>query len=177
MDLNGLIDVTQIVPFINKGTSSVPQWIQIKKGTSFSLALNPEIKEFKFISSKTSQEEVTGYKPNLPQSLVMFKGEDDYEFFFNLLFHLPIGSKAHKEALLVFYQEKGKDSDAKDVYKAWITDCVIKLNQLDASNNQSIDFDMAFNSVIQGAVSLETGSPVFTKGSWEQSSNVFTADI
>ena len=75
MDIGSLINRTKIAPFINRGTESVPDWLQLKKSTSFNLSLNPVTKTYSFISEENEVEEITGYKPSLPQEIVMFKGE------------------------------------------------------------------------------------------------------
>lgn len=171
-----LVTKNQIVPFINgnkPGTGGLAKWVQIKKGTTFTLATNPQIKTYDFISSESPEEEIVGYKPSLTQSITMFKGEDDYQAFFDMLFDRPVGGQAHRDVLLAFYQEAGTNAEDETVYKAWKVDSLVKVNQMDTVN-ESIDIDLAFNRIETGSVSLKTGVPVFTKGSW--SGTVFTAD-
>lgn len=171
--MKGLVKKTQIVPFINLGTKSAPEWRQIKKSTSFTLAMNPQSKTYDFISSDNPEEEITGYQPSLAQSITMFKGEADYQAFFDMLFKRPTGGGAHRDVLIVFYQENGK-LGSDDVYKAWLVDSMVKLNQLDTVN-ESIDVDLAFNQITIGAITLTSGTPSFTAGSWE--GDVFTAGV
>ena len=85
--MGDLVKKTKIVPFINTGTSETPKWTQIKKSTSFTLTMNPQTKTFDFISSETPQNEIDSYQPSLAQSITMFKGEDDYETIFDMLFN------------------------------------------------------------------------------------------
>lgn len=176
--MGDLVTKTKVVPFLNIGTTAAPSWLQLKKTTAFTLSLNPQVKTFDFISSETPQEEVDSYQPSLSQSLVMFKGEDDYETIFNMLYELPTGEKAKKEALIVFYQESGTDSENKEVFKAWKLDALVKLNQMD-SVNETIDFDLSFSNRKTGAVSVTTSEDgtknvTFTSGKWSKS--VFTQD-
>lgn len=105
--MGDLIKKTKIVPFINTGTSEAPVWTQIKKSTSFTLAMNPQTKTFDFISSETPQNEIDSYQPSLAQSLTMFKGEDDYEAIFDMLFARSTGADAHRDTLICFYKEQG----------------------------------------------------------------------
>lgn len=105
--MGDLIKKTKIVPFINTGTSEAPAWTQIKKSTSFTLSMNPQTKTFDFISSETPQNEIDSYQPSLAQSITMFKGEDDYEAIFEMLFNRATGADAHRDALICFYKEQG----------------------------------------------------------------------
>src|SRR5574344_543814 len=105
--MGDLIKKTKIVPFINTGTAQIPVWTQIKKSTSFTLAMNPQTKTFDFISSETPQNEIDSYQPSLAQSLTMFKGEPDYEAIFDMLFNRATGAEAHRDALICFYKEPG----------------------------------------------------------------------
>lgn len=58
------------------------------------------------------------------------------------------------------------------VYKAWKIDALITINQLD-SVNENIDFDLALNEIVNGAVEISaSGMPSFTKGEWNGS--IFT---
>jgi hypothetical protein len=105
--MGDLIKKTKIVPFINTGTAQNPLWTQIKKSTSFTLAMNPQTKTFDFISSETPQNEIDSYQPSLAQSITMFKGEPDYEAIFDMLFTRATGADAHRDALVCFYKEQG----------------------------------------------------------------------
>lgn len=105
--MGDLIKKTKIVPFINTGTAQIPVWTQIKKSTSFTLAMNPQTKTFDFISSETPQNEIDSYQPSLAQSITMFKGEPDYEAIFDMLFNRATGADAHRDTLICFYKEQG----------------------------------------------------------------------
>lgn len=66
-----------------------------------------------------------------------------------------------EEGSLSSYYEKS----TIPIYKAWKIDALITINQLD-SVNENIDFDLAFNEIVNGAVEVVSGSPVFTEGEW-----------
>lgn len=115
MGRRDLIKKTKIVPFINVGTSENPEWMRIKKSTSFTLATNPQTKTFDFISSDHPEEEIDSYQPSLAQSITMFKGEDDYQHIFDMLYELPTGAEAHRDVLIAFYQEEATLKGEKEV--------------------------------------------------------------
>ena len=102
----GLIHKTKFVPFIDVSKTSSPSWVQIKKSTTYSLALNPQTKTFDFISSENPEEEIDSYQPALSQSLTMFDDEPDFATVFDMVYHLPTGGDAHRNVLLCFYASK-----------------------------------------------------------------------
>jgi hypothetical protein len=169
----GLIHKTKFVPFLDVSTTTSPSWKQIKKSTTFSLALNPQTKTFDFISSENPEEEIDSYQPALSQSLTMFDDEDDFQAIFDMVYHLPTGGDAHRNVLLVFYAKKYVTEDTTPVtyYAAWKVDSVVRLGTLD-SVAQSIDFDLALNDRDEGAVTVADGVPTWVAGTW--SGDVFT---
>lgn len=169
----GLIHKTKFVPFLDVSTTTTPSWKQIKKSTTFSLALNPQTKTFDFISSENPEEEIDSYQPALSQSLTMFDDEDDFQAVFDMVYHLPTGGDAHRNVLLVFYAKKYVTEDTTPVtyYAAWKVDSVVRLGTLD-SVAQSIDFDLALNDRDEGAVTVADGVPTWVAGTW--SGDVFT---
>lgn len=178
--MGDLVHKTKVVPFLNTKTAENPEWTQIKKSTSFTLSTNPQTKTFDFISSEQPEEEIDSYQPSLSQSLTMFKGENDYQHIFDMLYELPTGEKAHREVLLVFYQESAEctpngeelEVTKETVFKAWKIDSLVKVNQMDTVNEQ-IDFDLSFNNIKRGAVQIKAGKPNFIEGSF--ANGVFTA--
>jgi hypothetical protein len=169
----GLIHKTKFVPFLDVSTTTTPSWKQIKKSTTFSLALNPQTKTFDFISSENPEEEIDSYQPALSQSLTMFDDEDDFQAIFDMVYHLPTGGDAHRNVLLVFYAKKYVTEDTTPVtyYAAWKVDSVVRLGTLD-SVAQSIDFDLALNDRDEGAVTVADGVPTWVAGTWN--GDVFT---
>ena len=174
--MGDLVKKTKIVPFLSTSPASTPVWTQIKKSTSFDLNTNPQIKTFDFISSEQPEEEIDSYQPNLAQALTMFKGEPDYQHIFDMLYELPTGEKAHRDVLIVFYQETAEytpqsEVESKTVYKAWKIDSLVKINQLETTNEQ-INFELGFNNIKRGAAEIVSGSPSFTEGTF--SNGTFT---
>lgn len=163
--MGDLIHKSKVVPFLGKNGVN-PDWTQIKKSTTFTLALNPQTKTFDFISDEQPTEEIESYQPNLAQSLTMFKDEPDYEQIFEMVDELPTGEAAHRPVLVVFYKHTATYIDSgteKTVYKAWKVDALVKLNQMDTVN-ENIDFDLGFNNRERGAVEIVNGKPSFIKG-------------
>ncbi len=168
--MGDLVKKSKVAPFINTGTASTPVWTRIKKSTAFTLAMNPQTKTYEFISSDQPESEIDGYQPSLAQSLVMFKGEDDYEAIFDMLFNRPTGEDAHRDVLIVFYKETATytpSSTEVTVYKAMKADALVTINQMDTVN-ETIDFDLGFNSIKTGAVTIgEGGAPTFIEGTFD----------
>lgn len=167
-----LVKKTQIVPFLNTGTADAPKWTRIAHSTTFTLAMNPQTETFDFISSETPQTEIDGYQPSLSQSITMFKGDKDYQVIFDMLFNRDTGGDAHRDALVVFYQEDATWG-AHTVYKAWKVDSLVSIGQMDTTN-KSLTFDLQFNDIVAGAVDLDDdGHIMFVEGTYAD--NVFTA--
>ena len=180
MDIGSLINRTKIVPFINTGTESAPAWMQFKKSTSFNLALNPVTKTYSFISEENEVEEITGYKPSLPQEIVMFKGEPDYDAMFDLLYHRYTGAQAHKQVLIAFYQEERKytpsGGEEKTIFMGWLVDALVKVNNLD-TENEHIAVDLALNHIDECAIEIVNKKPTVIKGTFSGAKNeTFTPD-
>ncbi|MCR5607138.1 MAG: hypothetical protein K6F69_10045 [Treponema sp.] len=153
----------KIAPFLNKGTIPEPNWFRIKKSTAFDLALNPETQDYDYISDESPTTEIIKYKPSLTQSLTMYKGEDDYEEIFNHFYNLHTGSDAKTEILLVFFQES-QTVGSNTYYKAWKSDCVIAVNNLN-SVDSTLSFDIFMNGTVdKGYITITDGSPVYTSG-------------
>ena len=60
----GVVQRTDIVPFMNTGKEETPTWDQMGAGwTKFSESPNAQTKSKKYINEKTERESVTRYKP------------------------------------------------------------------------------------------------------------------
>ena len=58
-----LVRKTHVVPFVNVGTDSAPDWRRIEKSKTFTLSTNPQVKTYDYISSDIPEEEITGKTP------------------------------------------------------------------------------------------------------------------
>lgn len=164
------IKKTKVVPFIGtKGEN--PNWTQIKKSTAFTLSMNPQTKTYDFISSEQPETEIDSYQPSLAQSLTMFKGEPDYQTIFDMLYNRATGDDAHRPVLIAFIKETASytptvGEDPVIVYKGWLVDAVVAINQMDTVN-ENIDFDLNFNDITEGAITLSgAGVPTFIAGTF-----------
>lgn len=134
----------QIALFLNKCTTSVPNWTRIKKSTSLTISMNPETEDFDYISDENPTTELMKYKPSIDQDLTMFKGEPDYEMVFPYFYEQKLGSDAHIECMVVFKQEK----EDTGKYKAWKTDSIISVQDLNAVDSK-LNFQILFGGNIE----------------------------
>lgn len=161
--MGDMVKKWKIAPFLDKGTALAPDWVRIKKSTAFDLALNPETQDFDYIADESPTTELMKYKPSLNQALTMYKGEPDYEMIFNHFYNLHVGSDAKSKILIVFFQES-TEVEGTEYYKAWKSDCVISINDLN-SVDSTITFDALFGGTVdKGYITIEDGKPVFTSG-------------
>lgn len=163
--MSSLVHKTQIVPFINKATDGTYDWVQIKKSTEFQFNPNVQTKTFDFISSKVQETEVDSYQPSLTQSLTMFKGEADYDLFFDMFYTMPTSEDAHRDLLIVYYQEEGTDAAGNACYKAHLADAVIQVGALD-SVAETISITLSLNGLQNVAVCTLNGDVDVLEGTW-----------
>lgn len=101
------INKTQIIPFISATKTGAMDWVRIRKTGQFSLGTNPETEEYDFIDQKEKSTVIKSYAPSVDLSIVMQKGEKDYNLLFPIFFDLPTGGDAERPALIIFSQEAG----------------------------------------------------------------------
>lgn len=160
----GLVQKFKIAPFLNKTPNGEnPTWIRIKKATAFDLSFNPETLTLDFIADESPSEILKQYKPQINQSITMYKGEPDYDYIFDRLFNMDTGADAETDFLLVFFQEENTVG-AKTYYKAWQSKCMLSLADMN-SVDSTITFNISLNGTIdRGYIELVDGSPVFKSG-------------
>lgn len=169
MDNKGIVKKFKIALFLNKGDKANPEWIRVKKSTAFDLALNPETQDYDYIADESPTTELIKYKPALNQSLTMYKGEADYDLVFEKFFNMETGEDAKTDVLIVFYQEESivagtGGGDDKHYFKAWCSDCVISISNLN-SVDSTISFDILFGGTVKrGYIEEVAKKPVFTEG-------------
>lgn len=157
-----LVKKFKIGLFVDSGkVTGSADWVHIKKSTDLSLNFNAETQEFDYISDTSPTTEVMRYKPSLSQSIVMWKGEKDYDLFFDQIYNLRSGDLAKRDVLLVFMAE----GDATNGFKAWKTNATLTPSSFDAVNS-TITVDINFGGTIeQGTATPDetTKKPIFTK--------------
>ena len=163
-----LIKKHLIRPFLNKGTSELPDWVQIKKATEFTRAMNPQTEERDYIADEHPTTEVMDYKPSENLSITMYKGEPDFELFYDLYKKRAIGSEAQKEFLLVYIFDTST-VESKTYYYAEKTSASVTVEELNASG-KSLACNVYENGTpVKGYVTIEAGVPTFTEGAMPSS--------
>ncbi len=147
----------KFIPYINTGTSATPSWARIGKSTIFDLTLNANIVTSDFIEDEMPTDDVTYYKPTLPQELQTNAGDASFDFIYDMFKSLPTGEDVKKEVLIVF-------AGASSPFDAWKTNSSIILKDLNTVE-EKILFDININSVTDGTVTIDadTGVPTFTE--------------
>ena len=163
-----LIKKHLIRPFLNKGTSELPDWVQIKKATEFTRAMNPQTEERDYIADEHPTTEVMDYKPSENLSITMYKGEPDFELFYDLYKKRAIGSEAQKEFLLVYIFDSST-VESTTYYYAEKTNASVTVEELNASG-KSLTCNVYENgTAVKGYVTIEDGVPTFTEGAMPSS--------
>lgn len=163
-----LIKKHLIRPFINNGTSELPDWVQIKKATEFTRAMNPQIEERDYIADEHPTTEVMDYKPSENLSVTMYKGEPDFELFYDLYKKRAIGSEAQKEFLLVNIFDSSTVENTT-YYYAEKTNASVTVEELNATG-KSLSCNVYENGTpVKGYVTIENGKPTFTEGAMPSS--------
>ncbi len=168
-----LIKKHLIRPFLNNGTSAVPSWVQIKKATEFTRAMNPQTEERDYIADEHPTTEVMDYKPSENLSITMYKGEPDFDMMYDLYKKRAIGAAAQKEFLLVYIFDSvtvGSGSEAVTYYYAEKTGATVTVEELNASG-KSLTCNVYENGTpTEGYVTITDGVPTFTAGDMPSSS-------
>lgn len=166
-----LIKKHMIKPFLNKGTSVSPDWVQIKKATEFTRTMNAVTEVRDYICDEMPTTEVTQYKPSESFSITTYKGEDDFDLFYALYKKRALGDEAKKELLLVSVFESVTTSEeidgtevSTDYYYAEKCNATITVAEFNFSSS-TLTIDVAENGTpVVGYVKIVDGKPVFTQG-------------
>lgn len=145
------------IPFINIGADAAPQWARIGKSTIFDLALNANVVTSDFIEDEMPTDDITYYKPTLPQELQTNAGDAAFDYVYDKFHNLPTGEEVKEDVLIVF---AGKTSP----YKAWRSMATMILKDLNTVD-EKILFDLNFGGTIdRGTATVTDGVPEFTSG-------------
>ena len=170
MDAGDMVQKHNVALFLNGGTSSVLDWIRIRKSTDNTITGNAESQTFDYIDQEAPTSEIKRYAPSLSQPITMYKGEPDYEFAFDKWFNLSTGVNAKTELLVVFYA-----ADATSGYKAWKVECnlvVDNMNPVESVITLTINFN---GTVDKGSAVVTDGVPVFTSSAVTEFAYTVTA--
>ncbi len=147
---------------VNNGTSASPTWVQIEKSTDNTITMNGETEDRDFIVDEQATTVLNKYKPSLSEPITLFKGNPDYEYFWDLFYNTKVGTNATSEILVVFMNET--DDTETTSYKAWKCGCTFvcdNLNPVDGTLTFTINFN---GSIAKGTVTVSTsGEPAFSE--------------
>lgn len=147
----------QFIPFLDVsgtvGGTWKPVWKRIDLSTIFDLDPKPQTETMDYISQELPVEEVARYQPQLPQEVALYEGDAIYDFVFNLLYELPVGSGVQVPMLMCF-GGSGK--------KAWqVKKCTLVLGSLNTVSGK-LSFTLHLGGDIErGTYSVADGAPVF----------------
>lgn len=149
----------QTIPFIDAGEDEV-KWARIGKSTIFDLAVNANIVTNDYIEDETPTDDVTYYKPTLPQELAAYKGDSAFDYLYDMFYNLPTGTDVQRDVLIVFAGNSGTKEAPS--FKAWKNKATIVLKDFNTVD-EKILFDINFGGNIEkGTVTLTNGAPTFT---------------
>ena len=145
----------KFIPYINVSNTSTPSWARIGKSTIFDLTLNANIVTSDFIEDEMPTDDVTYYKPTLPQELQTNAGDASFDYIYEMFKSLPTGEDIKKEILICF-------AGASSPVDAWLTNSSVILKDLN-SVDEKILFDININKITNGTVTFDetTGAPTF----------------
>ena len=159
------ITKNKVIPFLdisntaNTGTTWLPQWKRIDKSTIFDLAFNPQSTTEDYIAYETAIEEISGYQPELPQEIALYRGNAVYDYVESLCYNLEVGDALRVPFMLAWPPEED------GTIKAWqVKECRLLL-----SNYNSVDGKVTFTLKIggdieRGTVTISDGTPTFAAG-------------
>lgn len=143
--------------------SWVPDWKRIVKSKIFDMALNPQSSSEDYIGYETPIEEISGYQPEIPEEIAMYRGDPVYEFVEDLLYDLQVGDALRVPALLMFPPKMDEDGKLTGEIRAW----QVKENRLLLSNFNTVEGKITFTlklggDIDRGTVDAPDGVPVFS---------------
>ena len=106
-----------------------------------------------YICYENAVTEINSNKPELPQEIALYEGNEIYDFMFNELFNLPTGDSTKVPFLMCF---GGTD---KKAWRCMATITSKVLNTVDGKITFSIKMG---GDIEKGTYSIESGTPTFT---------------
>lgn len=149
------------IPFINISSTGEAEWARIGKSTIFDLVLNAETEENNFIEDEMATTDVMRYAPSLAQELQCNKGDEAFDYIYDMFFNLPTGEDVKKQLLIVFAGNDGTEDAPK--FKAWNTTATLILDHFD-SVAEKIYFNFTITGITRGTATVANGVPTFTVG-------------
>lgn len=143
--------------------SWVPAWKRIEKSTIFDLAFNPQSTTEDYIAYETAIEEISGYQPEIPQEIALYRGDSIYDYIEDLVFDLQVGDALRVPVLLLFPPKLDSEGKLAGDIRAW----QIKEARLLLSNFNSVEGKVTFTLKLggtydRGTATVADGEPVFS---------------
>ena len=156
----GVVQRTDIVPYMNTGTEESPKWSQMGAGwTKFSESPNAQTKSKKYINEKTERESVTRYKPKFDFEADLMHANPTIKKVYDIARNRETGSGAIVDILIV--DKIGEEP--VDGYEARRMKLAVSVSSFDG------DDDMSLSGSLNGQ-----GDDI--KGKFVTSTSTFTAD-
>ncbi len=147
------------IPFISIDGGET--WLRIGKSTIFTLSLNANVVTNDYIEDEAPTDEVTYYKPTLPQELAAYKGDPAFDAVYAMFYSRPTGTDAQVPCLIVFDGEVStSDADWGDTgYHAWACSATLVLTDFNTVD-EKITFTLNLNGTIgEGVIGIVDGEP------------------
>lgn len=148
------------IPFLNISETDEPSWARIGKSTVFDLVLNAQTEDNDFIEDEMPTTDVKYYKPELSQELQSNKGDEAFDYLYDLFYNLPTGENVKKNLLIIFDGNQGTDETPE--FRAWNTQSTLILDHFD-SVAEKIYFKFNIFSVERGTATVSSGKPIYVK--------------
>ena len=129
---------------------------RIKKSTELEIATEANTEEFDFIANVNPEDLLKNYKISLAQDLVMIQGEEDFEYFFDKFYNLPVAPEVKAKAMIVF-MFKG---DKTNGYKAWETTANVMFDNMNGVDGK-LNFTLNFGDITLGNAKMAGSTPTF----------------
>lgn len=121
--------------------------------------LNAQTEDNDFIEDEMPTTEVMSYKPELAQELQCNKGDEAFDYLYDMFYSLPTGEEVKKNLLIVFAGDVGAPEAPK--FNAWNTVSTLILDHFD-SVAEKIYFKFSVTKITRGTVAVTAGVPTFT---------------
>lgn len=144
---------------MNISTTGTESWARIGKSTIFDLVLNAQTEDNDFIEDEMPTTDVMYYKPELAQELQCNKGDEVFDYLYDMFYSLPTGEDVKKNLLIVFAGNVGTEDAPK--FNAWNTTSTLILDHFD-SVAEKIYFKFSITKIERGTCTVSNGAPTFT---------------
>lgn len=148
------------IPFLNIGTAMAPEYVRIGKSTVFDLVLNAQTEENDFIEDEMKTTDIVSYQPELAQELQANKGDEAFDYLYEMFLDLPTGEDVKKNLLIVFDGNIGSEEEPK--FNAWNTEATLVLEHFDTVA-EKIYFKFNINEIERGTCTVVDGAPTYAK--------------